>query len=418
VTEHTGAHGPSAHDPITHDRAAHDDAGLFTGELFEPIKDVPPPTRSTRSQSRNSDRRRRHKRHRRVFFSLGAIIVVLVVLASVVIFPKLRDHFHDPDYAGAGSGSVTVVIGEGASATDIGSTLAQHGVVKSAAAFISAANNNPDSQKIQPGTYTLHAQMSAASALTLLLNSEARVQSSDLVVIEGATTLDIEERMVKALGESQRPQIEQALKDVADAGLPLGYAPDGSANGLPSTLEGFLYPATYNVGENETPPSIIGKMTGAFIAQDRQSGFALGAKALNISPYEALIIASLAQSEAKFPDDMAKVARVILNRLASQRKLQIDAATVYGAKLNGVDPTTIDYTSYDTPYNTYLHDGLPPTPISNPGADALQAAIHPTPGNWIYYVNDSADGHLYFTNNEDDFNTAVDKCRNNNWGCA
>lgn len=405
----TGSH------PIFDDHADDhdDDHGLFTDNAAS-VTD----TRSQRRANGGRSRNPHHKRGKGFFAIVAALLVVLVVISAVFIVPSLRDHFQKPDYTGTGSGSVIVVVDQGENASQIAESLARGDVVKSAAAFKSAADKNADSLKIQPGTYKLHSKMSAVSALALMLEPSSRVAAADLVVIEGATTKDVEASLVKALGEDQRPAIESAMKDVANAGLPLGYAPAGSSDSLPSTLEGFLYPATYNIAANESPTSAISKMTGAFIAQDRQSSFALNAKAMKISPYEALIIASLVQSEAKFPEDMPKVARVILNRLANNQTLGVDAATIYGAKVNGVDPKTIDYATYDSPYNTYLHSGLPPTPISNPGADAMAAAVAPAKGAWLYYVNGSDDGHLTFANTEDEFNVAVQKCRDNNWGCA
>jgi UPF0755 protein len=159
-------------------------------------------------------------------------------------------------------------------------------------------------------------------------------------------------------------------------------------------------------------------MTNRFADADRSSGFAADAKKLGMSPYQALTIASIAQSEAKYPADMGKVARVILNRIAAKRPLQIDATSAYAAKTQGLDPTKIVFADIDSPYNTYKHDGLPPTPISNPGADALNAAVHPTPGNWLYYVNSDSAGHLFFTASESEFQRAADKCRTQHWGCG
>jgi len=109
---------------------------------------------------------------------------------------------------------------------------------------------------------------------------------------------------------------------------------------------------------------------------------------------------------------------VILNRIAAKRPLQIDATSAYAAKVQGLDPTKIIFARIDSPYNSYTHDGLPPTPISNPGAEAMTGAVHPTPGNWLYYVNKDSAGHLFFTNDEAAFTQAVEKCRQNNWGCG
>ena len=349
---------------------------------------------------------------------LTTAIVVLVLIVAAVLYPKVRDHFSTADYSGAGTGTVSVTVGSGDSAADIAQTLVDHGVVKSTKAFVKAADADPSSQSIQAGTYNLRSHMSGAAALTALLNPASRAANGDLVVIEGANLVAVESRLLKALGQDKKAAIEKALKDVANSGVPLGYAPDGSANGMPTSIEGFLYPATYHVSKNESPADAVQQMTGAFIAQDRSSGFALDAAKAGLTPYQALIIASIAQSEAKYPEDMAKVARVIMNRLAAQMPLKIDATSVYGAEITGQDPKKVDFATIDSPYNSYRHSGLPPTPISNPGADALAAAVHPTAGDWLYYVNGDKDGHLFFTNSEAAFLQAAKKCRENNWGCA
>ena len=131
------------------------------------------------------------------------------------------------------------------------------------------------------------------------------------------------------------------------------------------SVEGCLYPATDAANPDEFE-EMLTQMINKFIEQDRGTGFAAHADALKITPYQALIIASIAQSEAKFPEDMGKVARVILNRIAAHQPLQIDATSAYAAKLQGLDPAKVVYATIDSPYNTYLHAGLPPTPIRIP----------------------------------------------------
>jgi UPF0755 protein len=308
-----------------------------------------------------------------------------------------------------------VSVQQGDTASDIASTLHDAGVVKSDRAFIDAASHNAKSQNIQPGTYLLRKHMSAASALSLLLDPAARSANGDVIVTEGATTFDVAKRLAQVLGSDKQDAINKAIADASALGIPLGYGP---GSGTPTSVEGFLYPATYSIDPKESPQSALQKMTSRFADADRSSGFAADAKKLGITPYQALIIASIAQSEAKFPADMAKVARVILNRVAAGRPLQIDATSAYAAKTQGLDPTKIVFADIDSPYNTYTHDGLPPTPISNPGADALNAAVHPTAGNWLYYVNSDAAGHLFFTASESEFTQAADKCRAQRWGCG
>jgi UPF0755 protein len=235
------------------------------------------------------------------------------------------------------------------------------------------------------------------------------------VVTEGATVFDIETRLLKILGADKKAEIDKAFKNAAALGFPLGYAPK---TGKITSAEGFLYPATYSIDPAGSIVADLQRMLGKFAEHDRTTDFAADAKKLKLTPYEALIIASIAQSEAKFPDDMAKVARVIMNRIAINKPLQIDATSAYAAKVQGLDPTKIVFSQIKSPYNSYTHDGLPPTPISNAGADALDAAVNPTAGSWTYYVNMDAAGHLFFTNDENAFLIAVAKCRANNWGCG
>jgi UPF0755 protein len=198
-------------------------------------------------------------------------------------------------------------------------------------------------------------------------------------------------------------------------GLPTDYLAAGKT---PASVEGFLYPATYYFPAKTTATEALGQMITNFTDRARSTNFTAAAKANKMTPYQQLIIASIAQSEAKFPDDMAKVARVILNRIAANKPLQIDATSAYACKLAGTDPTKCVYAATSGPYNSYRNDGLPPTPISNPGAEAMDGAAHPATGNWIYYVNGDADGHLFFTNSETEFQRAVVTCRAKHWGCG
>lgn len=355
------------------------------------------------------------RRKRRLVVVLALLAAVVVGVSAWVVVPKVVSIFAVPDYSGSGSGRVAVVVAQGDTASDIANALVKAGVVKSSKAFVNAADNNPAAANIQPGTYVLRHHMSGAAALTLLLNPSSRSRAGDVVITEGATSFDVEKKLIQVLGSKQQAAVQKAFAAVGSLGVPLGYQP---ASGTLTSVEGFLFPATYTVDPSASPTDILQNMTTRFAEHDRSTGFANDAKTLGLTPYQALIIASIAQAEARFPDDMPKVVRVILNRLAANRPLQIDATTRYGALVNGVDPGSISYNRYPTPYNSYLHDGLPPTPISNPGAEALDAAVHPAAGDWMYYVNSDAAGHLFFTDSEAEFARAVEKCRANNWGCG
>jgi Predicted periplasmic solute-binding protein len=154
---------------------------------------------------------------------------------------------------------------------------------------------------------------------------------------------------------------------------------------------------------------VLQQVVGQYQAVDKQLNFDESAMALGIKPYQALIIASMIEGEAKFDADRAKVARVIYNRLAARQPLGIDATSVYEALLQGKDPRNISYTE-NSPYNTRKRPGLPPTAIDNPGEAAMYAAIHPAIGAWKYYVVADAQGHLFFTSSYPAFLQAKAKC--------
>jgi UPF0755 protein len=352
---------------------------------------------------------------------------VLVVGAATWLVGVPIYHYLNPsDYSGTGSGIVVVEVKTNDSADAIAATLHDKGVVASVKAFTDAAKNDSRSQNIQPGSYKMRRHMSAKSALALMLSPSSRI-NSDVVVTEGATTLDVLKRLTARPCADNAPAsklcgpglsaaaVTKALENVKAIGLPTDFTIGGKT---PLSVEGFLYPATYYFPENTSPVAALQAMVTEFTDQARQSQFTTQAQALHITPYQELIIASIAQAEAKYPEDYPKVARVILNRLAAKRRLQVDATSAYAAKLAGLDPTKVIYSEQSGPYNTYQHDGLPPTPISNPGADAMDGAAHPDKGNWLYYVNKDADGHLFFTNSETAFTHAVERCRANHWGCG
>jgi peptidoglycan lytic transglycosylase G len=370
-------------------------------------------SRSRRSDRHEHARRRRARRNRRVFSVLTVLVVVVVVALGLVVYRVYQNHYHPKDYSGAGSGSVEVTVNSGDGAQTIGTTLHDRGVVASVRAFTNAASDNSQSRSISPGTYKLRRHMSAKSALSMLLDPKSRL-SNQVAVFEGATVFDIGPTLAKALGVSQA-EVTAAMANVKALGLPRGYT---AGTKTPSSVEGFLYPATYTFDPGTKPSDALQEMITSFTEAARSTNFTADARALKVSPYDALIIASIAEKEAKFAADFPKVVRVILNRIVAKKPLQIDATSAYAAKQKHLDPTKVIYAKIDSPYNTYTHDGLPPAPIANPGETAMRAAVHPASGNWLYYVNSDARGDLFFTNSETAFEQAAAKCRQNHWGCG
>jgi UPF0755 protein len=237
----------------------------------------------------------------------------------------------------------------------------------------------------------------ANKLITQVTIPEGYTESQVLTTLAGKTGLPL-------------PALKAAAGKIGNLGLPDGFSP--------STAEGFLYPATYQFNPGISADEVLQQLISQFSAQYRALGIAQAARAVGLSSYQALVVASIVEGEAKFDADRPKVARVILNRLAAGRPLQIDATSVYGAKLAGLDPHQVDYATLNSPYNSYTHPGLPPTPIDNPGASSLQAAVQPATGDWMYYVNGDAAGHLSFFTDETAFLQAVEKCKANGWGCG
>jgi UPF0755 protein len=362
-------------------------------------------------RARQAERRRRQRRRRQ---GLAALLAALLVAAVgwFVVRPLVEDQISAKDWSGSGTGSVLVQVKANDTSGAIGTTLVKAGVVRSKRAFTDAADKNSAALSIQPGFYRLHKHMAAKQALTLLLQPSSRVSTS-VTVPEGLIEQDILAKLAKTL-KVPLATMQKAAADVSDLGLPQGYTTGSTP---PKSAEGFLFPDTYSFDPGTTPAEALQQMTSEFTGIDRDMGFAEAAHKVKLTPYQALIVASMIEGEAKFDDDRAKVARVVYNRLAANMPIGIDATSVYGAKLAGQDPRKIDYNK-PAPYNTRVEKGLPPTPISNPGKAALSAAVSPAQGNWLYYVNGDAAGHLYFTSDPDAFTAAVEKCRKNGWGCT
>jgi UPF0755 protein len=326
----------------------------------------------------DTPRRHRAKQHGRGRGCLAVTLALVILLAAggfVVL--KGRDYIAGllsppADYTGAGHGTVMVVVHSGDTATDIGQTLFDTGVVKSAEAFTDAARENPESRTIQVGSYRLKLELPAKTALSMLLDSNNRVAVS-VTIPEGYTVDQIVEAISSGTKFS-RDQVNTALEQLR--------LPD-YADGNP---EGFLFPASYPIGPDTTARSLLQSMVTKFNQVSRDVGLTRGAAALGRTPHQIVTIASLVQGEARLPKDFGKVARVVYDRLHIGMKLQFDSTIHYVVGKDGDVATTAHDRNVDSPYNTYKHAGLPPGAINSPGAAALRAALHPTPGQWLYFV--------------------------------
>jgi len=176
--------------------------------------------------------------------------------------------------------------------------------------------------------------------------------------------------------------------------------PGFGAKKLP--LEGFLFPDTYDFDRKSKSVDLVGNQLAEFGSQWHSLNLSY-ARSKNLTPYDVLTIASMVEGEAQVPSERPLVAAVIYNRLHQHMPLGIDATLRYGLHIKPTQSLTQSDLANPTPYNTRLHDGLPPTPINNPGMASLEAAAHPAHVDYLYFVRKPDHKHHYFTANYQDF---------------
>ncbi|MEU9188300.1 endolytic transglycosylase MltG [Streptomyces sp. NPDC048484] len=324
-----------------------------------------------------------------------ACLVVSLVLTSVIGgagyfgYQFYQSRFGSaPDYAGDGTGEqVTVVIPKGAFGSVIGQRLKAAGVVRSVDAFVTAQSQNSDGDKIQAGSYLLKKQMSAESAVSLMLDPKSQ---NKLVVREGQRNVTVYAAIDKQLGLSKGSTADVAKKKYNSLGLP-DWANDDSD--IKDPLEGFLYPATYPADKDMKPEAVLKQMVSQ--AKEKYAEYDVEAKAEGLGlddPLQVVTVASLVQAEGITHDDFKKMASVVYNRLkttnnVTNQKLEFDSTYNYLKGQSKIDISVDEIRNFDDPYNTYFYKGLPPGPIGNPGDDALKAALKPDDGAWIFFIS-------------------------------
>ena len=333
----------------------------------------------------------------------------------------LYDRFSVADYSGAGTGAIRVNIPEDSTGTDIGVVLRDEDVVKSVEAFTRAAAQNPRGQQIQAGSFNLRKQMSGEAAVTLLLDPKSRVRGG-VTIEEGKTARQVYATLAKATKVPEEDFIA-AGKDPLALGVPKSWFEREDGQKQSRSIEGFLFPDTYEFKEGLTAKQMLSEMVKHFLAQDKKLKFSERVpKERKISPYEALIVASLAQAESGNDDDTGKIARVAYNRLYGDfpcNCLEFDVGINYYYQLTGrpTKPsgkmTREELRDPKNPYRLHGKPGLTPTPINNPGLVALQGAMDPPKGDWLFFVAIEKDGHSAFAVTDAEHEKNKEKARKN-----
>lgn len=337
--------------------------------------DAPPPRRGGRARAERASRGKRGSRRAGIILTV-VLVLVLALFAGGGWYAAGKLGLRAPDYAASTTpgAAVSVRIPSGASLKDIGAILADKGVVKSQAAFVRAAKANSKASGIQPGDYRLATHLPADRAVTAMLDPKNRIVKQ-ISLREGLTLAQQLDTIAEQSG-IPRQQFADLANDPAALGAP-AYA---------KTLEGYLFPDTYHLGDTPTAKQILVTMVDEYKQAAAQVGLEQAAAAMNRSPADLVTVASIVEMEARTEDNRPKVAEVIYNRLRQGMPLQLDSTVKYVNGLNGKITTTDKERAQDSPYNTYLHTGLPPTPIDAPGKAALDAAAHPASGPWLFFV--------------------------------
>ena len=315
---------------------------------------------------------------------LKLIVAFLAIgLATSGIYFLRANISTDPDYpTGIASTEVLVNIPAGASGSDIAQLLLGKNVIKSYSVFFHLAVTDTSSSRIAPGIHRLHTHIPASEALKELLDPK---RIPDLIrVTEGAWTSEILTQMV-----SKGFKKSALLKALDGVVRPAGITGN----------EGMLFPAQYSFGVKTTALVALQTMVDRFTSEARAAALLSGTA--DFSPLELLTIASLVQAEGE-NKDFGKISQVVRNRIKIGMPLQFDTTIHYITRTRGQVFLSTDATRIHSPYNTYLHYGLPPGPIGNPGRAAIDAALHPVAGDWLYFITVKP-GDTRFTHSNNQF---------------
>ncbi len=380
-------------------------------DVHVPAGAVAPPTRRELRESEGRRRkpepavkepRRRRGRGWLIFLIILLVIGGLGAGATAYVWANYENQVRKVlgwelpnDFVGTGNGEeVVIVIQSGEIGSDVARTLAAAGVTMTFNAFyyLLLAQETPVS--FVPGTFSLQKEMSAQAALDALMDPANKI-TNRVRVPEGAIVRDILENVSISL----EVPVEE-LQAIADDYVALGVPAEALS------IEGYLFPATYTLEPNMSPRDVVQMMVNRMIRSLNDAGVA------EADRHRVVTAASLIQREAGTAEDFFKVSRVIQNRLDRGMLLQFDSTSHYGAQSSGSVWTSDKERADDNPWNTYVRPGLPAGPIAAPSDLAIEAALNPAEGTWVYFVAiDLRTGESAFTNTLAEHQRAVDQLR-------
>jgi UPF0755 protein len=328
------------------------------------------------------------KKKRRLPKRVWWLLAGLVCLTIIGVF--VSRHVYDLDLQAVSNSPTTQIftVKEGTSVKQIATNLQKGHLIRSAWAFQLYIHSKELGSQLQAGTYALSPSEDTSEIVSILTKGTV---STQLVTILPGRRIDQVRADLINYGFAPK-DVDKALTPAQYADLPaVAYKPADI-----NTLEGLMWPDSWYKDASTSPSYIIRESLvemGQHLTPDVQAAFA----AEGLTAYQGLTLASIIIQEVNKPADQAQAAQVFLSRLKSGSVLGSDVTARYGAIAAGLAPNL----SYDSPYNTHLHPGLPPSPISTINAGSLAAAAHPASTTWLYFVTGD-DGTTYFSTNLQD----------------
>ena len=376
----------------------------------------PPPPRQRRAKTANSEGREGVE-YETVFVRKGKgttlallFLLLLIVIAAWGVLKAVQWGREQLDPPGAQGAAINLTLPPGVSTSGISKILEQYNVIPDARAYEWYVRLK-GAPLFQAGDYTFHTNSAVWEALDVLQAGPRYVEENiriRVTIPEGLTVRQIIREIDETEGipfSGAQFEDELRMQHVVS-----NYAPSPSAMppGAIEPYEGLLFPDTYYLGPDSTPEELLTQMVTRFDEVLTRLGYGAAPQTVGMSAYQTVALASLIEREARVGSERAKISRVIHNRLAANWFLGIDASIVY---VTGNTQLTLTDLQTESPYNTRLVKGLPPTPIGSPGKASLEAAMAPLPGQWMYYVLADEDGRHNFSVSTEEFERDKAKCQ-------
>ncbi len=341
-------------------------------------------------------KRRRPQSHHAVATIVLVAVAAVVIVAGVVVWQTLAATPKSTIPAGQ---SVTITIPAGATTKSIAAQLAKAGVVASERRFINSVSDANAGAKLEAGTYGLTTGMPDDVVIDALVAGPVE-KATKVTIPEGFTDKQIAARLQKQAGIPASEFLALSERGASQFATGRPYL----AKAYGGSLQGYLFPKTYMIKDGATASDVIQMMLDQFDKEIAAVDLSY-ARSRGLDLNDVVTAASIVEREAKIGRDRPRVASVIYNRLKLGMKLQMCSTVQY---ILGTDRFRLTGTDIATPspYNTYLHAGLPPGPIANPGLRALEAAAHPADTKYIYFVLTGKDGSLTFASDYAGFEKA------------